>query len=418
MSLHPKILFIANKWSCGNKNYGLAEWEMGLQKSLESTGLADFDAFHFDDYYFTTGKHGDAALLQKIVEYKPDIIYLITNKMPGTDFDIMDWPTLDRIKDDFKIPMAAMWSDLQRNDQVKISEALLPYIVLNQSQGSSAALFRINKPEKYLHTWVPKDPRVFNNPGTNRDVDVSYFGSLRKKRLKYFKYLEKNGIKITSGGGESTQHLTTEQYAEKYRKSKIALSFARAGAIHINNARPFEIEPCGAMLLQQESFELMKWYIPYVDYVPYSNKKDMLKKARYYLTHDEERAKIARSGQEKSERLYSAKRFWQIVIDKTLGTNSGASYTFDYAIPVESLARLSPFKAFEMRLVNYLNGTSIGFAIYKAFNWRYWQDVFGEIWHKVFFVPIGKVKPFLQRKMSKKTFDFILKTKRKIIKTH
>jgi hypothetical protein len=334
--------------------------------------------------------------------------------MPGTDFDIMDWPTLDRIKDDFKIPMAAMWSDLQEEALIKISEALLPYTVLNQSQASSASIARMDKKqqEKYLHAWVPKDTRIFNNPNKERNIEMCYFGSRRNSRLVFTSYLTNHGIKIVYGGGEANEHLTTEQYADRYQRSKIALSFSRAGALHVVNARPSEVVPCGAMLLEQESFELMKWYIPYVDYVPYSNKKDMLKKARYYLTHDEERVKIAQSGQEKSERLYSAKRFWQIVIDKTLGTDSGASYTFEYAIPAESLAQLSPFTAFKLKLFNYLCGTKVGFVVFKMFNWQYWRNLI----LRSFFNAIRKISPACKKILPTKVFTFVLKARHKIIK--
>ena len=96
----------------------------------------------------------------------------------------------------------------------------------------------------------------------------------------------------------------------------------------------------------------------------------------------------------KAEELYSAKRFWQIVIDKALGTDSGEKVsTFNYAIPEESLSRLSPFTTFKMKFLNSLCSTYIGFAIFRVFNWGYWKEIFFEIWHDIFLVPIGKIKP-------------------------
>ena len=403
---HPKIFFIANKWCAGERKYGRSEWEVGMQSSLQSTDLAEFDVFHLDDYYLETTKKGDEALLQKISEYKPDMVYLITNRMPESDFYSLQWSTLATIKNDFKIPIVALWGDLALPEQVKISKALLPYVSLNVATELTAALARINRPDKYLYMWVPRDPRVFNNPGKTRDIEMGYVGSPKKDRLKRILYLVKNRIKVVYGGGERQEHLTTEQYVDRYQRSKIALSFSRASVNHVINARPFEVMLCGAMLLEQESFETMKLYVPYVDYVPYTSKRDMLRKAKYYLSHDAEREKIAQSGERKTEELYSAKRFWQVVIERTLDQTSEKSAIIENAIPPESLSQLSPATAFRMRFLNSVCSTSVGFFVYKLWHFRYWQDgVYGHI---------SKLKPLLQKLLPKKVFESLLAQKRKI----
>ena len=370
-----KILFICDKWVNGIKKYGISEWDMGMQRSLESTGLADFSAFHFDDYYLINGKLGDAALLEKIAEYQPDLIFLITNKLPGTANKVLQWSTLDEIMNNLKIPIVALWGDLPTHEQVIISKKLLPYAVFNIGTAITAALARINRPDKYLYMWVPRDSRVFNNPNKKRDIDVGYLGSPRKDRLPYIIYLIKNGIQVLYGGGEGQEHLSVEQYADRYQRSKIVLSFSRSRVSQVINARPFEVMLCGAMLLEQESFETMKLYIPYVDYVPYTSKRDMLKKAKYYLAHDEEREKIAQSGQKKTEELYSAKRFWQSVVDRALYPKVNETYTLDNSFPKNTFEKVAPFTAFRMKWLNTLCSTRFGFFIYKSYHWRYWQEI-------------------------------------------
>lgn len=417
-TIKPKIFFIADKWTGGEKNLGTADWENGMQSSLQSTGLADADVFHFDEYFLTTGLTGDNAVLEKIASYKPDMIYLITNKMPGLSPKVPQISTLQTIKNDLKIPLVTLFGDLGVPEQVKISLAILPYITLVVATELTAALERIGRPDKYIYMWVPKDPRIFNNPNKERDIDIGYVGSSRKWRHKVIMHLLNNGLKVVHGGRENGGHLSTEDFVDRYQRSKIALSFSRVRSSHTILARPFEAIACGAMLLEQESFEVMKLYTPYVDYVPYTSKRDLLKKAKYYLAHDEERERIARSGQKKTESLYSAKRFWQIVIDRALGNKPEEVYKFGYSIPQESLSKLSPFTAFKMKFLNSLCRTNAGFVVYKVFNWRWWQETFGGIWHNIFFVPIGKIKPFIQKRMSKKTFEFVIKIKRKIIRTH
>jgi hypothetical protein len=406
MENRPKILFICNKWCEGNKLFGLSEWESGVQNSLQSTGLAEFQTIHLDEYYDLTKQKGDNEALKKITDYRPDIVYLIMFQMPGSSVNVLDQSTLETIKTKLKVPLVALFGDLAVAEQVKISLTILPYTTLIVAPELSAALERINRPDKYIYSWAPRDPRIFNDPDKVRNIDVSYVGTPKKDRLKKVNYLKNHGINVVHGGGEREEHLTTLQYADRYQRSKITLSFSRANINHVTNARPFEAMPCGAMLLEQESFETMKFFIPYVDYVPYSGKKDLLKKARYYLTHDEERVKIASNGQRKAETLYSAKRFWQIVIDKALGTNSGETYTFDYAIPAESLARLSPFKAFEMRFFNSLCSTSFGFFLYKIWRPKYWQGLLSK--------KISRLKPTFQKLLPKKSFELLLSAKRKL----
>jgi hypothetical protein len=412
----PKILFIGDKWCGGRKEFGISEWDQGMQNSLRSTGLAQVDTFDVDDYYINTGKKSDEAVLEKIKESKPDFIYYISNKMPSSSAKVIEFSTLKKIKDELKVPLVALFGDLAVNEQVKISRAMLPYAKLLVATELTAALARINRPDKYMYMWVPRDPRIFNNPNKVRDVEVGYVGSPRKNRLEYLLYLAKNGINVKYGGGEGHEHLSVEQYTDRYKRSIIALSFARSHSSHVVNARPFEAILCGSMLLEQENFELMKLYVPYQDYVPYNGKKDMLKKAKYYLEHNEEREKIALSGQRKTEQLYSAKTFWQAVIERTLGPEK--NYVLDNSFPEGVFAHLSSFVSFKMKFLNWICGSWLGFAVYKIFNFRYWLEMWTEIWHHVFFVPIGKIKPFLQRRMSGKTFNFILKIKRKLIKTH
>jgi hypothetical protein len=136
----------------------------------------------------------------------------------------------------------------------------------------------------------------------------------------------------------------------------------------------------------------------------------MLRKAKYYLTHDEERERIALSGQKKTEELYSAKRFWQIALDRALGTKFGADYVFGYPIPEESLNKLSPFTAFKMKFLNSLCSTSAGFMLYLVFSRLYWTQ-------KFYFV-VGKSRALLENILPKKTFEFVIKMKHKIVKSY
>ena len=140
------------------------------------------------------------------------------------------------------------------------------------------------------------------------------YGLGREERQKALQYLLDNGIKLIVGGSEGRDHFTTEDYADGYKRAKIAVSFSRAHGMNVVNARPFEAMICGAMLIEQESPELAKMFVKDVEYKEWINEVDLLEKVKYYLSHEEERAAIAKAGQERIEKDYSATSFWTEVL--------------------------------------------------------------------------------------------------------
>ncbi|MFA5127516.1 MAG: glycosyltransferase [Patescibacteria group bacterium] len=311
----PKILFILDKWCAGNINFGVSAWETNFWQSLDTVGLAEFDLFHFDEYFRVNGKKGDEAVLKKIDEFKPQLICLVLYRMPGSANNVPTFETLEKIKNVRKIPMFTIWGDLEIIDQVKISESIDRFVDFHIFTALSSVFNSLRFKDKYAYFWVPKDPRYFFNDNRNRDIDISYVGSPKPDRLNRLNWLVKNGIDVKFTGGEREVHLSTEAYSDLFRRSKISLSFSRS-RYHVINARPFEVTLCGSLLLEQESIETVKLFTPFIDYVPFSSNKDLLEKCQYYINHDDARNLIANSGHNKSVQFYSARRFWDIVFKK------------------------------------------------------------------------------------------------------
>src|SRR5205085_623837 len=107
---------------------------------------------------------------------------------------------------------------------------------------------------KYMYMWDPTNPKIYNDQKKERDIEISYIGSFKPHRLRKINYLKQNNIKVLCRGGENNEHLSPEEYADMYQRSKITLSFSRALYSHVINARPFEAMACGAMILEQEGF--------------------------------------------------------------------------------------------------------------------------------------------------------------------
>lgn len=309
----PLVMFIGDYFCAGQPSMGKSEWEGNIAHSLDSTGLADVITFHFDKYYYHTGKRGDSALVERIDELKPDYIVLIIYKQFGQDPAVMVENTMKVIQM-LGVPVITIWGDLEAQQQRDILKTVAPYC--HKVIGTASKEVVEGLGHTYMH--VPKDPRVFNNPGKERDIDVVFSGSYglgREERQHYLTYLLNNGVKLVCGGSEGRDHFSTEEYADRYKRAKLALSFSKAHGMNVVNARPFEVLACGAMLLEQDSPELARLFTPYVDYVPWTTEVDLLEKVRYYLSHEEERLFISKNGCKKIESLYSAKTFWGKVLD-------------------------------------------------------------------------------------------------------
>ena len=86
-----------------------------------------------------------------------------------------------------------------------------------------------------------------------------------------------------------------EEAAEKYHQSKVCFNIAMKEDL---NMRCFEVMGSGSFLLTDRLPDLEKLFKDGIHCVMYDNEQDMIDKARYYIEHDEEREKIARSGYE------------------------------------------------------------------------------------------------------------------------
>jgi hypothetical protein len=212
------------------------------------------------------------------------------------------------------VPVITIWGDLEAQQQRDILKTVAPYCYKVIGTANKSVVESLG----YTYAHVPKDPRVFNSDNRVRDIDVVFSGSYglgREERQKALQYLLDNQVNLVVGGSEGRDHFTTQEYADRYKRSKIALSFSKAHGMNVVNARPFEAMLTGSLLMEQSSPELAKLYTPGVDYVEWTTEVDLLEKVRYYLGHEEERLLIASNGQKKTEQLYSAKTFWSKVLE-------------------------------------------------------------------------------------------------------
>lgn len=84
-----------------------------------------------------------------------------------------------------------------------------------------------------------------------------------------------------------------------FQNSKINLNMTLR-SIHTGiPLRAMDIMGCGGFLLTNYQQDFLDFFEPGIDYIYYSNKKELLYLADYYLLHEEERQEIARNGYKK-----------------------------------------------------------------------------------------------------------------------
>ena len=97
-------------------------------------------------------------------------------------------------------------------------------------------------------------------------------------------------------------HGSVDYYKEMplvFRQSKINLNLTSRSIRSGVPLRVFDIMGSGGFVLSNFQADFLDLFVPGEDFVYYENKKDLLQKIDYYLTHEEERKAIAKNGYDK-----------------------------------------------------------------------------------------------------------------------
>ncbi|NER01403.1 MAG: glycosyltransferase [Okeania sp. SIO3C4] len=263
----------------------------------------------------------------------------------------------------------------------------LSYADLNVVLDSSSYLVTSSQPDKYLYLWTPQDSRIYYNPSLERDIDVSFVGTVQiendkdrySDRRKGIDALRKAGIEVYQAGGQrSDLRLSVEEYARVFMRSKISLNFPRTGLPEMGvfqlKGRVFEATLCGSLLLEEEENpETAKWFEPNVDYVTYKDETDLVEKVKYYLEHDDERIEIARRSYEKAKSKYTEFAFWQAIFER-LGIKVEDNLAFENKLP-ENQTSQAPEKQQQ-------EANSSSQQLEVSLRWNSISELFSQILHQ------------------------------------
>jgi spore maturation protein CgeB len=157
---------------------------------------------------------------------------------------------------------------------------------------------------------------------TEKVYDVTFIGRPKADRNEVIKYLLDNGIKVTLFGWDWYKYpefakvykgpLSQEEYAKVINQSKINLSPAKAGYTEQRNqynmkGRYFEVALCKSFQLIEKFPTLLKFFNE-KEIGMYVSQEDMLKKIKYYLSHEKEREAIAERAYKRTIKEYNREK--------------------------------------------------------------------------------------------------------------
>jgi spore maturation protein CgeB len=167
-----------------------------------------------------------------------------------------------------------------------------------------------------LTQWAASRDRLVDPlPAKDCKYPVSFVGSAYGNRKKWIAALRARGIKVECfGHGWPSGAIAAEEVPRIYRESVVTLNFADSG-LHIKGlfpyrsrqikARAFEVPGAGGFLLTENAEGLDHFYRVGEEMVVYEGMSNLTDKIAYFLSHKEERDRIAVAGHVRTRREHT-----------------------------------------------------------------------------------------------------------------
>jgi len=243
-------------------------------------------------------------LEEQIKKFQPDIIYCQNLTSPNDDF-------LARIKKYTKMIVGQVACPTDFNKyKLRNFDLILtsfPHFVQKfKDLGINSEYLRIGF-EKSILEKLKKSEKQYN---------AVFVGGMSRNHIKFldtFEYLAENteidfwgyGLKNTSPDSPIRKRHHGEAWGiDMYNilyNSKISINrHINAAENNANNMRMYESTGVGTMLITDHKDNISEFFEVGKEIETYKSKEELLEKVKYYLSHEEEREKIAKAGQERT----------------------------------------------------------------------------------------------------------------------
>jgi len=355
-----KIVYTGLQYSNFNPKAGESFEYVNFYKSLCNFPGAEVILYAFENMIQKGREVASAELLNLVRREKPDLLFafMFTDELLPAILDELKkisttiaWFSDDHWRFDNYSSRYAPHFSWVATTYSKAVERYKKIGMNNVVRSQWAANTTIYKP----FPWSGADNPAFTEVSAGRLPDVSFVGTWSKPRAKIIAALQSAGIKVAAyGGGWPNGRIGEQKMLEIFGNSKINLALNPAPGFFNKNslgrlvarrsmekivpdfhlwdnfrawfnrgipqikARHFEIPACGGLVFTGPADDLENYYIPDKEIVIYKNIGDLIEKVKYYLSHESERAAIARAGYERTLREHTYEhRFREIF--KTIG---------------------------------------------------------------------------------------------------
>ena len=171
----------------------------------------------------------------------------------------------------------------------------------------------------------PKTVECSNFQG--KFIDVFFAGKIegRPDREELLKRLQKSNFLVDFSTAE-TGYLSIEEYFYKLKMSKVVINNSQSTNGHVRvdqiKGRVFEALLSGSILFENKNAHTQHFFTPGVHYVEYEKPSEILELvSEYLIDYDTKGVKIATAGHEYAKKMYTGRRYWELVLNKVVGKN-------------------------------------------------------------------------------------------------
>jgi spore maturation protein CgeB len=156
-------------------------------------------------------------------------------------------------------------------------------------------------------------------PANKCRYPVTFIGSAHGDRRALVAQLAAHGIEVTCFGyGWPAGPVASEDISRIMRDSVISINFANSKGENQIKARAFEVPGAGGFLLTGPAQGLERFFTPGVEIAVYQGFDDLVDKIHFYLSHPNERDRLARAAHARVSREHTYERRLAEVIDFAL----------------------------------------------------------------------------------------------------
>jgi spore maturation protein CgeB len=307
-----KVLYVAMKYDYGMPEQGPGNEHFNFYDTLVRMGC---DVLYFD-YKTLFNRHGRKRMNERLREVvdaeKPDLLFCVVFKHE------IDMETMRKITEETQTLTLNWFSDdvFRFKGFSRRWARCFDWIITADPEFVPGYKKLGTRHAAYIR-WAC-NPFLYKRSEDPPVYDVTFVGQPHSRRLEAVQALRDAGISVqTWGRGWEQGRVSQDEMIRIFGRSKINLNFSDAsrqpgwkGRLGLTfpkqvKARLLEVPACGGFLLTGDAPLLRDYYEPGRDVGVFHSTKELVEKVRYYLSHEEERAAIAKSGYERTMREHT-----------------------------------------------------------------------------------------------------------------